>query len=61
VDLKLDVGETGIDYTEVAKKEHLSDLEVEVGHLLLAYTIDASRTRTALLRRYAASTISSKI
>ena len=30
VDLKLDVGESGIDYTEVAKKEHLSELEVEV-------------------------------
>jgi hypothetical protein len=30
VDLRLDVGETGIDYAEVAKKEHLTDLEVEV-------------------------------
>jgi p24 family protein alpha len=32
-DLKLDVGETGIDYQEVAKREHLSDLEVEVSRL----------------------------
>lgn len=33
VDLALDVGETGIDYAEVARKEHLSDLEVEVRRL----------------------------
>ncbi len=31
LDLKLDVGEMGIDYSEVAKKEHLTELEVEVG------------------------------
>ena len=30
LDLKLDVGEMGIDYAEVAKKEQLTDLEVEV-------------------------------
>lgn len=29
-DLKLDVGETGINYAEVAKREHLTELEVEV-------------------------------
>ena len=29
----MDVGETTIDYTEVAKKEHLSALEVEVRRL----------------------------
>ena len=33
LDLKLDVGETGIDYTEVAKREHLSELEVEMRRL----------------------------
>jgi len=33
LDLKLDVGETGIDYNEVAKREHLSALEVEVRRL----------------------------
>lgn len=32
-DLKLDVGETGIDYAEVAKREHLSDIEVEIRRL----------------------------
>ena len=32
-DLALDVGETGIDYAEVAKREHLSELEVEVRRL----------------------------
>lgn len=32
-DIKLDVGETGIDYQEVAKREHLSDLEVEIRKL----------------------------
>lgn len=31
VDLSLEVGEMGIDYTEVAKKEHLNQLEIEVG------------------------------
>ena len=30
LDIKLDVGEMGIDYDEVAKKEHLTSLEVEV-------------------------------
>ena len=30
LDLKIDIGEMGIDYTEVAKKEHLTNLEVEV-------------------------------
>jgi len=46
LDLRLDVGETGIDYAEVAKKEHLTELEVEVSatvdtmeaHLRLATT-----------------------
>jgi hypothetical protein len=33
VDLKLDVGEGGLDYAEVAKKEHLSELEVEIRKL----------------------------
>lgn len=33
VDLKLDVGEGGLDYAEVAKKEHLSDLELEIRKL----------------------------
>ena len=33
LDLKFDVGEMGIDYGEVAKKEHLSELEVEVRRL----------------------------
>lgn len=33
LDLKLDVGETGIDYTEVAKKEHLTELELEIRRL----------------------------
>lgn len=32
-DLKLSVGEMGIDYAEVAKKEHLSELEVEIRRL----------------------------
>jgi hypothetical protein len=32
-DLRLDVGEMGIDYGEVAKKEHLTELEVEVRRL----------------------------
>lgn len=32
-DLRVDVGETTIDYTEVAKKEHLSSLEVEIRRL----------------------------
>lgn len=32
-DLRVDVGETTIDYTEVAKKEHLSTLEVEIRRL----------------------------
>jgi hypothetical protein len=32
-DLRLDVGEMGIDYTEVAKREHLTELEVEVRRL----------------------------
>ncbi len=30
---QLDVGETGIDYAEVAKREHLSELEVEMRRL----------------------------
>lgn len=33
MDLKLDVGEGGLDYAEVAKKEHLSELEVEIRKL----------------------------
>ena len=33
LDLRLDVGEMGIDYSEVAKKEHLTELEVEVRRL----------------------------
>lgn len=33
IDLKLDVGEEGLDYAEVAKKEHLSELEVEIRKL----------------------------
>ena len=33
VDLKLDVGEGGLDYAEVAKKEHLSELELEIRKL----------------------------
>ena len=33
LDLRLDVGEMGIDYAEVAKKEHLSELEVELRRL----------------------------
>jgi len=33
LDLRLDVGEMGIDYAEVAKKEHLTELEVEVRRL----------------------------
>jgi hypothetical protein len=33
VDLKLDVGEGGLDYEEVAKKEHLSELELEIRKL----------------------------
>ena len=32
-DLHVDVGETTIDYNEVAKKEHLSTLEVEIRRL----------------------------
>jgi hypothetical protein len=32
-DLHVDVGETTIDYSEVAKKEHLSTLEVEIRRL----------------------------
>ena len=31
--MKLDVGEGGLDYAEVAKKEHLSELEVEIRKL----------------------------
>ena len=34
VDLKLQIGDVGIDYAEVAKKEHLTELEVEVGSTL---------------------------
>ena len=30
LDLKIEIGEMGIDYAEVAKKEHLTNLEVEV-------------------------------
>ena len=33
LDLKLDVGESGLDYAEVAKKEHLSELELEIRKL----------------------------
>ena len=33
VDLKLDVGESGLDYAEVAKKEHLTELELEIRKL----------------------------
>lgn len=33
MDLKLDVGEGGLDYAEVAKKEHLSELELEIRKL----------------------------
>lgn len=33
VDVKLDVGEGGLDYAEVAKKEHLSELELEIRKL----------------------------
>ena len=33
LDLKLDVGEMAIDYSEVAKKEHLSGLDLEVRRL----------------------------
>jgi hypothetical protein len=32
-DLRLDVGEMGVDYVEVARKEHLTELEVEVRRL----------------------------
>ena len=34
MDLKLQIGDVGIDYAEVAKKEHLTELEVEVGSTL---------------------------
>ena len=34
LDLKIDIGEMGIGYSEVAKKEHLTDLEVEVGRII---------------------------
>lgn len=30
VDVQIDVGEMGIDYSEVARKEHLNQLEIEV-------------------------------
>lgn len=33
VDLTLSVGEMAVDYTEVAKKEHLTELEVEIRKL----------------------------
>lgn len=33
LDLKLNIGETAIDYSEVAKREHLSALELEVRRL----------------------------
>lgn len=33
LDLSLAVGETGVDYAEVAKREHLSELEVEMRRL----------------------------
>lgn len=33
MDLRLDVGEEGLDYAEVAKKEHLSELELEIRKL----------------------------
>ena len=33
VDLKLDVGEGGLDYAEVARKEHLNELELEIRKL----------------------------
>jgi hypothetical protein len=33
LELKLDVGEMAIDYDEVAKREHLTDLELEVRKL----------------------------
>jgi hypothetical protein len=60
LDLKLDVGEMGIDYGEVAKKEHLTELEVEVSVSFCLRVVGAARHATELAANPAHCTCASR-